>query len=220
MQENFASRISDWRNDNEQVQPGSFETPTKDSKPKPKNAFTKFNELADSNRFKIFETQETERKKLSKSLSEKTKEKKNIEERWKDLIRQVEQERRKIKQAEEEKKTLEARRQERKLGYLRNVPVMKAVKINRLAKKEKDMKAFKAYTRARNERNEAAKRQFKAEKEIELKKLAADIALVKKVIAEANQNCKEYETKLEEVQRSAGEMQTEINEIRKSLSFI
>lgn len=221
MQESFASsRIFDWGR-NKQVQPGSFDTPTKDSKPMPTSAFTRFNELG-SNRFKIFVTQETEKKKLSKNLSEKTKEKKDLEKNLAQLYEQVEQERRKIKQAEEDKETLEARRRKKKLSHPRNVPVLNLKKVIRRAKKEKkkDMEAIEAYTRAQNERNETAKRLFKAEKEDALKDLASDIALVNKVIAEANQNCKEYETELDKAQQLAGEMQKEINEIRKSQSFI
>merc|ERR1712098_410893 len=181
----------------------------------------RFNNL-DSNRFKIFVTQETERKKLSKNLSEKTKEKKDLEKNLAKLYEQVEQERRKIKQAKEEKETLEARQQKKKLDHLRNVPVLNLKKILRLAKKEKkkDMEASIAYTLAQNERNETAKRLFKAEKKDTLKDLASDIALVKKVIAEASQNCKEYETELDKARQLAGEIQKEIIEIRKSLSFI
>merc|ERR1712098_820963 len=100
--------------------------------------------MGGSNRFKIFVTQETEKKKLSKNLSEKTKEKKDLEKNLAQLYEQVEQERRKIKQAEEDKETLEARRQKKKLSHLWNVPVLNLKKIIRSAKKEKkkDMEAF------------------------------------------------------------------------------
>jgi len=96
---------------------------------------------------------------------------------------------------------------------------MKTAKINRLAKKEKNMEEFIARSRAQNERNETAKRQFKVEKEIELRNFASEIALVTKVMTEANENCKQYETDLLEVQKSARQIQTQIEKIEKSLSF-
>merc|ERR1712098_1024668 len=99
MQKSFASsRNSDWRNSRKQVRLQSFfETPTKNYKAKPKNAFTEFNEQADSNRFGIFNTQEKQINTLNKSLSEKTKEKRNIDKTWAKLLRLVEEEKRKNK---------------------------------------------------------------------------------------------------------------------------